>query len=153
SEDSLAGRALSMRDEAFAELGDTDLSDGVVGGRSPEFSVTGVEDFNADENEHTQRRIRGEISVPNYLTYPAPLETPQVDDQTKVLPDELCHALPNDITDPRVHIPSQTVPGSRLNYNRLDPGPMDTAERNQLAPNLPADFICNIPRSAAAGEQ
>ncbi len=42
SEQSLTGRALEIRDDAFAELGDTDLSNGTVEGSSPSFTVTGV---------------------------------------------------------------------------------------------------------------
>jgi hypothetical protein len=42
SEQSLTDRALEIRDDAFAELGDTDLSNGTVEGASPSFTVTGV---------------------------------------------------------------------------------------------------------------
>src|SRR5690606_31440130 len=43
SEQSLAGRALGIRDQAFALLGDTNLADGVVEGVSPGFTVTSVQ--------------------------------------------------------------------------------------------------------------
>src|SRR5690606_32453733 len=39
SAENLAGRALAMRDDAFAQLGDTDLGDGRVQGEAPAFTV------------------------------------------------------------------------------------------------------------------
>src|SRR5690349_17109746 len=39
-----AGRALAMRNAAFAQLGDTNLADGVPQGVSPSFQVTNVEE-------------------------------------------------------------------------------------------------------------
>ncbi len=42
STENLTGRMLSIRDRAFALLGDTDLDDGIVQGDSPEFTITDV---------------------------------------------------------------------------------------------------------------
>ena len=44
SDQNNAGRELAMRDAAFAQLGDTNLADGVPQGASPSFQVTSVED-------------------------------------------------------------------------------------------------------------
>ncbi len=60
-----AGRELAMRDDAFAQLGDTDLADPVPQGSSPSFLVTGVED-NPNPGE-IARRIKGTVMVPCYL--------------------------------------------------------------------------------------
>lgn len=60
----LAGRALAIRDDAFAQLGDTDLADGHVDGRSPDFTVSEVVD------EGSTRTVRGTVTVPNYLSGP-----------------------------------------------------------------------------------
>ncbi|HEX8754091.1 MAG TPA: hypothetical protein VF731_11815 [Solirubrobacterales bacterium] len=58
-------RMLAMRNDAFAQLGDTNLADGVVQGKSPEFKVTSVEkDPNPGE---IARRVKGTVTVPCYL--------------------------------------------------------------------------------------
>jgi len=53
---SLAGRALSIRDRAYAELGDRALTDGKVQGKAPAFKVTKVENFSEAEQPHVARR-------------------------------------------------------------------------------------------------
>lgn len=60
-----AGRALAMRDAAFTQLGDTDLSDGVPQGGAPSFQVTNVEEdpFPGE----MARRVKGSFEVPCYL--------------------------------------------------------------------------------------
>src|SRR5690606_38770393 len=45
SERNLTERMLSIRDDAFAQLGDTDLADMKVEGRSPTFLITAVTDY------------------------------------------------------------------------------------------------------------
>ena len=66
SDENIAGRLLHMRDDAFAQLGDTDLADGVVQGDAPAFSIDSVvEDPNPGQ---IQRRITGTFTVPCYLT-------------------------------------------------------------------------------------
>lgn len=57
-------RALSMRDRAFAELGDTDLANGLVEGVSPSFAVSSV---SADANPAIARRIQGTFTVPCFM--------------------------------------------------------------------------------------
>ncbi len=60
-----ADRARAMRDAAFAQLGDTDLADGVPQGASPSFQVTNVEEdpFPGE----IARRVQGSFEVPCYL--------------------------------------------------------------------------------------
>lgn len=60
-----AGRELAMRDAAFAQLGDTDLADGVPQGSSPSFQVTNVE--TAPNPGQIARRVKGTFQVPCYL--------------------------------------------------------------------------------------
>ena len=60
----LTGRALAIRDDAFGQLGDSDLGDLEVEGRSPGFEVTEVVDDGAT------RTVHGSVTVPNYLTTP-----------------------------------------------------------------------------------
>jgi hypothetical protein len=59
------GRELSMRNDAFAQLGDNNLEDGVVEGVSPTFAVTEVE--NEPNPGEIARRVKGTFTVPCYL--------------------------------------------------------------------------------------
>jgi len=68
SRQSLAGRALHMRDRAFRQLGDTNLRDLTVQGNSPAFTVDTVQDRTAAEDDRIARRIEGTITVPCFLT-------------------------------------------------------------------------------------
>lgn len=65
SAESLAGRALAIRDDAFGQLGDDDLGDGVIAGDAPAYSIGTVTDFDSGA---TARRVEGTVTVPNYLT-------------------------------------------------------------------------------------
>jgi hypothetical protein len=61
----LTGRELSMRNDAFAQLGDTNLADGIPQGISPSFTVTSVE--NEPNPGQIARRVKGTMEVPCYL--------------------------------------------------------------------------------------
>ncbi|HYJ20944.1 MAG TPA: hypothetical protein VEW07_02835 [Solirubrobacterales bacterium] len=65
SDQNNAGRELAMRDAAFAQLGDTNLADGVPQGTSPSFQVTSVE--TAPNPGQIARRVKGSFQVPCYL--------------------------------------------------------------------------------------
>ncbi|HEX5989460.1 MAG TPA: hypothetical protein VFY75_04515 [Solirubrobacterales bacterium] len=65
SDRSNARRALAMRDQAFADLGDTDLSDLVPQGGAPSFQVLSVEE-NPNPGQ-IARRVKGTFQVPCYL--------------------------------------------------------------------------------------
>ena len=74
----LSGRLRNIRDDAFRELGDTDLDDLRVRGRSPAFSVDRVTDLapcgsdgcQGTENDEIRRRVEGTVDVPCYLDQP-----------------------------------------------------------------------------------
>jgi hypothetical protein len=68
SERSLSERMLHIRDDAFAQLGDTNLADLEVEGSSPQFAVTEVEEL--PEDPRLLRRVSGRVIVPCYLTTP-----------------------------------------------------------------------------------
>jgi hypothetical protein len=78
SRQSLSGRALDIRNQAFAELGDTDLSDLVANGSEPQFTPNpDLPDDVPDETEADGRRdlgdsirISGSLRVPCYLNAP-----------------------------------------------------------------------------------
>ncbi len=64
SDENIAARMLHIRDDAFAQLGDTDLADGVVSGTAPAFSVNSVD---VDPKPGVARRVKGTYTVPCYL--------------------------------------------------------------------------------------
>ena len=67
SQKNLTGRMLSIRNNAFMQLGDTNLTDGVVQGHAPTVHVTSVENFTLVQDARIQRKVKGTIEVPCYL--------------------------------------------------------------------------------------
>ncbi|HEY8582375.1 MAG TPA: hypothetical protein VIL49_05485 [Capillimicrobium sp.] len=67
SERNLSERMLSIRDDAFAQLGDTNLADLRPDGRSPEFAVTEVTELTPEQDPRIARQVRGTVTVPCYL--------------------------------------------------------------------------------------
>jgi hypothetical protein len=67
SDENIAGRMLHIRNDAFGQLGDTDLADVQVQGGAPSFQVTSVENFTEAEDPELARRIQGTYEVPCYL--------------------------------------------------------------------------------------
>jgi hypothetical protein len=65
SDENIAQRLLHMRNDAFAQLGDTDLDDGIAQGNAPAFTVDTVDN---DPSTEIARRVRGTFTVPCYLT-------------------------------------------------------------------------------------
>jgi hypothetical protein len=68
---SLSSPMLSIRDDAFGQLGDSDLTDLQPAGSAPSFQVTSVQDFTPDQNPRLLREVLGTFTVPCYLTTPA----------------------------------------------------------------------------------
>jgi hypothetical protein len=64
SDQNIAARMLHIRDDAFAQLGDTDLADGIVSGMAPPFTIDTVD---VDPKPGLARRVRGHYTVPCYL--------------------------------------------------------------------------------------
>jgi hypothetical protein len=67
STESTAGRALAIRDDAFKQLGDTNLSDLKVQGTSPSFAITEVQE---NPDPRILRIVKGTVTVPCYLNKP-----------------------------------------------------------------------------------
>lgn len=67
SDENIAGRMLKMRDESFAQLGDTDLTDLTVQGNTPVFSVDTTTNFTFGQNPNMARQVEGTFQVPCYL--------------------------------------------------------------------------------------
>ena len=70
SKRNLSERALSIRDDAFAQLGDTNLGNLRVEGTAPAFTVSSVTDYTAAQDDEIARRVEGTIPVPCYLNAP-----------------------------------------------------------------------------------
>ncbi len=64
---SLSARALHIRDRAFAQLGDRNLRDLEVEGRSPRFTAS-FTDVPPAQNERIARIVTGRITAPCFLT-------------------------------------------------------------------------------------
>ena len=69
SERNLSERMLSIRDDAYAQLGDTNLDDGVAQGHAPDYTITDVQDFPTatDHGVENIREVTGTYTVPCYL--------------------------------------------------------------------------------------
>jgi hypothetical protein len=68
SDENIAERLLHIRNDAFAQLGDSDLADGAVQGGAPTFAVTSVENFTPAQDPELARRVQGTFEVPCYLS-------------------------------------------------------------------------------------
>ena len=68
SERNLSERALSMRNRSFAALGDSNLADGKVAGKAPEYKIDKVEDYSTDQSTRIARQITGHVTVPCFLS-------------------------------------------------------------------------------------
>jgi hypothetical protein len=60
-------RVLSMRDKAFAELGDSTMGDQVVQGDAPDFHIDTVTNYTQGQNSQIARKITGTYEVPCFL--------------------------------------------------------------------------------------
>lgn len=75
SAENISGRMLSIRDDAFGQLGDSNLADLQVQGSAPSYSVDTVTEYapcggdgcQDGEDAELQRRIDGTFTVPCYL--------------------------------------------------------------------------------------
>jgi hypothetical protein len=67
---SLTRRMLSIRDRAFAGLGDRDLADLRVRGGAPASTIDKVIDYTVAEQPDVARRVEGHVTVPCYLDQP-----------------------------------------------------------------------------------
>jgi hypothetical protein len=67
----VTGRLLSIRNDAFSQLGQTvsDMSAGRItpGSKAPAFTVSSVTDFTQAQNPYVARQIQGTFTVPCYI--------------------------------------------------------------------------------------
>jgi hypothetical protein len=67
SERGLTGRMLHIRDDAFRQLGDTDLADRQIQGTAPAYTITKIVE---NPDPRILRHISGTFTVPCYLNQP-----------------------------------------------------------------------------------
>jgi len=128
SERDLSERILHMRDDAFGRiLGDVNLADRRITGRAPSFTVDRTEervdtwqDSHGVQHSQAIRRIRGRVTVPNYLD-----RIQQTEGHVK------SNDLPYDVP----------VPGSRL----LDLTGDGLPDQNPVEPTVNVPFVCDVP--------
>jgi hypothetical protein len=133
SERNLSERVLSIRDHAFAELGDTNLADGMISGRPPAFEVTEVTEL---EDSASLRRVEGFVTVPNYLT-------PQVHGELSAPPEA------DPVVDPVADLlpdPADDLVGDELRYSV--PGSRLLGFQNPVQPTVDVPFTCEVPVTA-----
>jgi hypothetical protein len=78
SRQSLTSPMLSIRNDAFGQLGDTNLADTQIQGQGPPFTVSSVTNFvpcgsdgcQSGESDKLLRRVTGTFTIPCYLTTP-----------------------------------------------------------------------------------
>lgn len=128
SEQIITGRLRSIRDQAFAGLGDSDLANGIVEGHAPTIDNVVVHPYslcssdsnpacNGNESDYDVARITGSIEVPCFMDAP---------------------------TDPDLEDHTPCAPGSRLHYTG---GSSTPSQNGSLAMSAP--FTCLLPRAAA----
>jgi hypothetical protein len=133
SSKSISGRLLAMRNQTFAGLGDTDLADLKVTGKSPKFHVASVTNYTKAQDPRIARKVVVDVTVPCYI-WP-----------TCSVPTALSQPLPSTVGD---QLPVDEIPpGAGTGHFVLDgQGPYATPRLNS-AP-FQARVECNIPRQA-----
>jgi hypothetical protein len=121
----VTGRLLAMRDDAFAQLGDTNLADGKVDGHAPAFTVDSVSNYTPAQDGQIARRITGHFTVPCYIA-------PNCEPPTKC----------DQITGGRFDTCPE--PGQFA----LDPTNPDAVPSQTPGQTYSANFICNVGRHA-----
>jgi hypothetical protein len=137
SRQSLTGRMLSMRDSAFADLGDTNLADQKVSGVAPKFSVVDVANYTAAEDSKIARTVTVDVTVPCFIwpSCSAPNEA------SATVPPPAGSELPVD------SVPANAGSGKFVLSDVQDPY---AVPRRNPEP-IQARVVCNIPRQALDG--
>ena len=130
STQNVTGRLLAIRDDAFKQLGQTDLTNGKVEGNSPAFNVDSVSNYSPAQNSHIARQVMGHFTVPCYLA-------PACD------PPQKCDKVTGGIVDD-CPTPSQFA---------LDPTNPDATPAQTPGQTYQANYICNVGRTAFDNHQ
>jgi hypothetical protein len=155
SERNLTERFLTMRDEAFAGLGDTDLADLEVQGQAPTFQVTGVTDYATCASDGNPECSSG-FELPLFSALPlGPSDLPLVGGIIGPTQDQLSAILGMPPEDDRI---ARKVEGQVLVPCYTDQPLCQTGSKfaySNASDNIPnripgnvtlANFTCLIPR-------
>jgi hypothetical protein len=135
---------LSMRNTAFAQLGDTDLASGVISGHAPQFSVASVENRTRAQDPDIAREVVLNVTVPCFI-FPSCTLTP-----TPI-------TTPGGSLAPLVEAANQADPALNLIRGTPDVGTGVFVEHNPTSPysapmqnpvSYQARVVCNIPWAA-----
>jgi len=121
----VTGRLLAIRNDAFAQLQDPNLSDGVVQGIAPAFTVDKV--VEPTQWDNIARQITGHFTVPCYLA-------PTCEPPAKC--DQVSQGTFNDCPTP--------------GQFALDPTNPDAVPSQTPGQTYQANFICNVGKTAYA---
>jgi hypothetical protein len=149
SEENLTERLLAMRDDAFAQLGDTDLDDDDVDGSSPDITITNSVDLLACNSDGTSKcELTGQdgyngTGPSNGGVYTGASQSHYAFRKVTGTITVPCYmnAPGNQYNPYRPNVPC--APGSRLHY---EPG-TDVPSQNGNA-TFEAPFTCILPRTA-----
>ena len=136
---------LSMRDQAFDELGDTDLASGAVHGVAPAFSVVDVENRTEAQDPDIARQVVLDVRVPCFI-FPACTLTPAAATTPGGPLAPLIGAA--DAADPTLHLARGTPDVGTGVFVERDPGSPYSAPIENPLP-YEARVVCNIPRAAS----
>jgi hypothetical protein len=157
SERNLSERMLSIRDDAFAALGDTNLSDLEVQGQAPSFVVTGVTDYEPCGSDGCSPGGNPLFELPEVPVFGGPDGLPVIGSIIGPSEDQLGTLLGNPPEDDRIarkvegqvvvpcylNLPG-CVPGSQFQFSSQTDTIPDRAANNFAL----ANFTCLIPRAA-----
>ena len=156
SERNLSERALAIRDDAFAQLGDTNLADLQVQGQAPTFAVTGITNYNVCGNDGCGGGLPLDLPDLPISPFDLPIAGAILGPAADLVATLLGSAPEDDRiarkVEGQVLVPCYTnLPlcqtGSQFSYS----GPTDTIP-DRLPGNVTlANFTCLIPRSAVTG--
>jgi hypothetical protein len=132
STQNVTGRLIAIRNDAFAQLGESreQLRRGKVVGHAPSFTVDTVTDYTPAQNSAIARQITGHFTVPCYLF-------PTCEPPTK------CNTVTSGTFDD-CPTPSQFL---------LDPTNPDAVPQQTPGQTYQANFICNAGRKAFDAHQ
>ena len=155
SERNLTERALAIRDDAFSQLGDTNLADLQVQGQTPSAQITSVTDFDPCGDDGCQD------GSPIFEQLPVgPGDIPLVGDISGPTEAQLSTFLGEKPENDRIirKVEGQVVvpcytngPGCQTGTQFAYSSPTDTIPNRIPGNSTLANFICVIPRSAVSG--
>jgi hypothetical protein len=135
---------LSMRNQTFAQLGDTDLGSGTISGHAPVVTVESVQNRTVSQDPDIARQVVLNVTVPCYI-FPTCSLTPTI------------ATTPGGPLAPLIGAADQADPSLKLSEGTPDIGTGVFLKKDPLSPyatplqnpiSYQARVVCNIPRAA-----